>query len=495
MNNLFTKNNILFFGLTFLLCGISFYYVAIGNIPAFLFLAASGIIFSISVLFPKIGIMTSVVAMIFFERFFSQQPLVLNDAIIKFYPLDAVLLGVYLSIFTQAIRNRFRGISFSLPEWFLLAFFMHISLLFLVSVFFFDFSDIPVAFSMWKNYVFYGMIFFAISRIFSKKEDAMQLGKIFLYSTIVALLFLVIGVVRGNGLWTEYNPLSTSGSRLLGFRHALYFSLAFIMLFFFTTFRKNIVFDRFRFLATTFVPALFLIGIIGSLMRHLWIALLAALLAGFLFFSGESKSQMIRNIGTICGVFALVGVIGLSVLTLAPNSSLSRGAFEGVSSFFERVVSITDSGVDESAAWRGSVWRSAFSEFSEHPIFGVGLGENVPVELGDYRAIVEVRSIHNSWFAIAVQTGAIGSILFLFSFFLFIIQSLQLKLSVSSEEFLLRGILLSILVFFGIAFLFQPYLESNNLTFFFWITLGLIGALLHRNASSKKTFFSKTGNV
>lgn len=477
----------LFFGLTFLFCGMALYFATVGHLPGLVFLGATGTAFLVSFFFPKIGILASVAAMIFFERFFSQQPLILNDTLIKLYPLDAVLLGVYFSIFIQATRNQFRGMSFTVPERFLLAFFVYISFLFLVSVFVLDFSDTAVAFSMWKNYVFYGMVCFAVSRIFYTKEDVKQFGKVFLYTSIAAILFLGIGIVRGNGLWTEYNPLSTSGFRLLGFRHALYFSLACIVLFFLAASRKNI-FGQFRFLATAFVPALFLIGIIGSLMRHLWIALLAALFAGFLFLSGESKSQMIRNIGTVCGVFALVGMIGLSVLTLAPNSHLSRGAFDGVSSFLERVVSITDAGIDESAAWRGSVWRSALSEFSEHPIFGVGLGENVPVELGEYRAIVEVRSIHNSWFAIAVQTGAIGIILFLSSFFLFIVQSLRLRLPVSGEEFLLRGIFLSMLVFFGIAFLFQPYLESNNLTFFFWVTLGLIGALLHRNTSSEKHF-------
>ncbi len=425
-------------------------------------------------LYPRSGLSASVVVTILFERFFTLAPVVVGEATYKIYPLDMILVPVFVSSLLLWIRDGRHRFRFSTSDVLLLAFFTVVTGIFLVGIFR-PGAGSAVAFSTWKQYVFYGMIFFATALLVRTREDVRITAKLFLAATATAGVFLVIGLVRGGGLWTEYTPLSTPGTRFLAFPHAFFFSLALLTTLLCLPYRSaGIETRRTAYLRYAFVLMLS-VGILGSLMRHLWIGIATTLFAAVLVAP--------KRIGKPLGRFALrfafpvvtFAMLGIAVLSALPERFVGNTAGQGFSVVKERVLSI-GSGTDESFAWREAVWESALSRFSEHPFDGVGFGGSVPVELGEYRQYVEIRNMHNSWLALLIQTGIFGTV----AFFAFLASLVSGSFRTDVRDPFLKGMrtaLFGLLLFQFLVFFSQPYLETNLLSIFFWVTLGLLRAL------------------
>jgi len=470
------QETIIFWGLVFSLGALSLWTVLEGAAPAFLFLAILVFSFLATFLFPRAGMLSLIVCTIIFQRYFTQAPLIFNETLIKLYPLDAILGGALLFFIVALFIGRGRQSRWLTCDKWLVFFFGYVTLLLLAALFSGGLADGAIAFSTWKNYVFYGCFYFVTREIFSGENGRKVIGKTFFLAVGAALIFLAIGIVRGEGLWTEFTPLSTSGMRILDFPHALYFSIAFLALFFYSVSAPQI-FGRYQKFLISVFPVLLLVGIIGSLMRHLWVGLFFGISVGFILLPSQFRGKFFRRAAVLLGIIMAMGLFGVALLTLAPQSDITHQAIDAVSTFAERVASLSNSSIDESVAWRWSVWQSAIASFSENPFFGTGLGQNVPVELGDYRTFELVRNIHNSWLALFVQTGLIGTAFFLV--FLFSLAKRLYRKKINTPEAMgVRVVYGSLLVFYSIVFLFQPYLESNILATFFWMLLGLIAAFI-----------------
>lgn len=474
------QEKIIFFALVFLLGMVSLIGATLGATPSILFLFALGISFLLALLFPRPVVWAMMTLTILFERFFTLQPLVFGKSVVKLYPIDMMILGLLGALFVQWLLFHHRKKTLPWSDIWLLLFFGYITLLFLFSVFGIAGSESSVAFSTWKQYVFYASIFFLVRLAVTSLDDLKIFAKVMLGSIMSAIIFLMIGMVRGEGLWSEYTPLSTAGVRILAFPHALFFSLALMVSFLLLS--TDVIRGKWRTALFTLVPLLS-IGIIGSLMRHLWLALGVAFIIGLLLLPIKHWSRFIRNGGAYLGMLSVFALLFLSILSLMPHSSLTERIWYSIDIVSTRITSIGDT-YDESAAWRGAVWQSAFARFAEHPLIGIGLGNSVPVELGEYRDIIEVRNIHNSWFALIVQTGLIGSMLF--CLFLVSLFKSVFRLRGGDElATLSRVILITLSAFFVVVFFFQPYLETNLLSLFFWALLGLMAIL------SRKDFFGR----
>lgn len=474
------QEKIIFFGFVFLLGIVSILGAIFGATPSILFLFALGVSFLGAFLFPRSSFFAMMTLVILFERFFTLQPFISGKSVFKAYPMDMIVLGLLAALLVQWLLFRYRKQGIAWSDIWLMLFFGYVTLLFLLSVFGIAGSEAAVAFSTWKQYVFYGSIFFLIRLAVASFDDLKIFARVMLGSVAVALVFLLIGMVRGEGLWSEYTPLSTAGVRVLAFPHALYFSLASIVALLLLA--TDVVRGKWR--MALFVLVLMLsLGIIGSLMRHLWLSLGIALGIAFLMLPSENRSRFARNAGAFLGVFAVFAMLFFSVLALIPQSPLTENVLYSGNIISTRVTSIGDT-YDESAVWRGAVWQSAFNRFAEQPLLGIGLGNSVPVELGEYRDIIEVRNIHNSWFALIVQTGIVGTILF--GLFLLSLLRQVFRLNLSDEwAMIARVVFLTLSIFFTSVFFFQPYLETNLLSFFFWVTLGLMAII------TRKEFFEK----
>jgi O-antigen ligase len=137
---------------------------------------------------------------------------------------------------------------------------------------------------------------------------------------------------------------------------------------------------------------------------------------------------------------------------------------------------------DSSFAWRSSLWRGVWSELAVNPLFGLGLGQRIYLDMGSYKDYVELRNIHNSFLAITTQLGLVGIILLATLVLNLFIRVWRISLSDHYLQ-MKKLILLGVLVFCSVAFLFQPYLEANWFSIWWWLALGLSRSLYENSTS------------
>lgn len=437
-----------------------------------LYLVVMAIVLPIAFLYPRSGIYAAIFLTFIFERFFTLQPIIIARSEYKFYPLDALLLAVICGTLWQMLIHKkkinLRKIDLVVASFSLVA----------VAYFFFSLQDasssFALAFSSFKNYVFYSLLYFLLLANIDTGEHLMRLVKFALAGAAGVIFFILYGVINGVGLWTEYTPLSTAGVRILAFTHAFYISMALIGAVAYLIMQN---FKKYR----LFLPLIFLwiIGIIGSMMRHLWISVFIALMAAYALIPKAQRIYYKKLVSsTLLIVLATVTLLFYSAV-LFENSAFGKNSLAIASDVGERFVSIA-SASDESIFWRNIVWKEALYEYLGRPIAGLGLGKKIFIENNDYRNFVEVRNIHNSFLALFVQMGIAGLGLVLATVVILVKKLSKVDLKNPDLDALRIGILL-ILIFQLSAFMFQPYLEANLLGIFFWIFLGLARILAYEN--------------
>jgi O-antigen ligase len=274
----------------------------------------------------------------------------------------------------------------------------------------------------------------------------------------------------GEGLWSGYTPLSTGGVRKLAFTHGLYLTLAFfpsILYLIFINVHKKYT----RAMGWHVMLSFWMLGIVGTLMRHLWIALLGVLMSLWIFLPNEKRKLFIKTITKLAVPFMIGGVCIFYVIVMNPQSIFSRQLEKTLGFVSTRAISVVSSGEDESFSWRSLVWKSAYERFQSNPLLGIGTGEKIYVEKEGYREFIEGRNIHNSYLAILIQLGIVGIGLFLSGVYMNI---KNLFFSQGDDEYMFyKFSILSVMAIYILAMPFQPYLEANLLAIFFWMSLGL----------------------
>lgn len=477
------EKNIFFLSSDMLVTGVIVgawaFFLLLQTIVGFWFLLWLGVAvatFFLSARSPKAGLFSLIALTILFERFFTLTPLALGDGIIRFYPIDVVMLGVMTGIGWKPLTRESSGGSISRGQS--VGFFIFV---FLTIIYFFigvrD-ENIDTAFSVFKNYIFYGSLSILTAMVIRSKQDIWELLFVFFGITIGIFIFLGIGIVRGEGLWTEFTPLSTEGIRFLAFPHGFYAGLAILVSLGLLSVLRN---GWQRKLLLWSAP-LWGIAMMLSMMRHLWIAFFVAIFIFFVMELCSGKRVWQREYiayGLIC-IFLTATVIYIALLS--PIGGVSTHMQDIFSSITLRASSVSNLN-DESTNWRMVVWRESFTILRETYFMGTGLGKRVGVEIGAYREFIEIRNIHNSLFALLVQMGVIGFASFI-GYISIAIVGVWRELLKNTIHGLGSRILLALLVFQMVASLFQPYLETNLLGIFFWITIGLLFSWAHIKESS-----------
>jgi O-antigen ligase len=259
--------------------------------------------------------------------------------------------------------------------------------------------------------------------------------------------------------------------------HAFYLLLAVILIF------GLIIYKRFK---SNLLPGILLwiwiVGILFSLMRHLWLALILGVILLFILipkkFKKSFKIYTIKN-GLIILSLILVYVL---VVNLYPYQSFESRLFRSTENIQTRVVSITKTAVDTSINWRISLWSSAAKTWVKNPVIGVGFGREIFLEVGDWRTYEEIRNLHNSSLAILAQMGILGLALFYgFSVSVIWLSRKYLWLDEKLSPYYISLAVCAVLFVF-VSF-FQPYFETNLFAIFFWIIMGLLrsGELIFKN--------------
>lgn len=414
--------------------------------------------------YPRSGVLAIVFLTFIFERFFTLQSIFVGRTEYKLYPLDillgTVLIGTLWQIIFRKIKPQFKKV-----DLYLVTFIVFNIVYFFFSIFILK-SDTALAFSTFKNYAWYSLVYFLIILLFQEKEQLKNLFSFALAGGVGILFFISFGLVNGYGLWSEFTPLSTEGVRLLAFTHAFYLSLVSLGLFVYLLFQE----EKGKFWQYALL-IIWSFGIVGSMMRHLWIALVAVLLLLYFLIPAEQKRKAIALMvkGSLGAV--VLGVLFFYCAQIFPQSSANKLFYSVQNVLTQRVGSLVgvQTSADESFSWRTVVWKEALKDYATQPVFGIGFGKMLFIEIEKYRDMVEVRNIHNSPLILVVQMGLVGVLTLGI-----LVLKLGHKIYKKTKENWLDYFLPVVWVFYLIVFLFQPYLEANLLGIFFWIILGLI---------------------
>lgn len=441
-----------------------------------LFIYLGAIILSaiITFCYPRSGVYAIIFLTFVFERFFTLDPIIWGRSEIKLYPLDILMVGVMASIGYHYLKNKLfqtnsfdlENINFRRSDGWLLIFMLLASIVFALSLGAWH-GDKSLAFSSLKAYAFYPIWYFIILGLFSRPSHQKRLMKFALAGVVAIIFFVLFGLINGGGLWTEYTPLSTQGVRTLAFTHAFYLSLTWIMALPFIMESQNKKEKNIWLI----ISLIWFVGIVGSLMRHLWLALVFVLAILWLFHKEKRKilNQYLLKISI--GIF--IGLILLFYLSeLFLYSPLNVFTHSLINVVADRAGSLTNGiSQDESFVWRQEMWKIGIKEYLKSPIIGIGFGRFFAIEMGSYHNLVEARDVHNSILLMIIQMGLLG-----LGVLLVLIKNLVWLLIREIKFDSMNLSLLLGLTFYLIASSFQPYWEANMLGIFFWMILGLIRA-------------------
>lgn len=414
-----------------------------------------------------LGIYIIIFMTMIFERWFTLSSLVTDQVIYKLYPLDIVLLLALASFVINQLKTQSHKIFLKWPEKILIAFLL-MNLIYLVKSFWDINADIDVAFSSFKNYGFYPLIYFLIIYAVQTEKQFKNVLHTILLGGLGIITFIVIGLLRGEGLWTEFTPLSTAGIRYLAGTHAFYLMITTLIAL------SLLAFDRFK--NKGFISLIIIIWVAGltmSLMRHLWLAFFLGLIILLTLIPIINRKYLIKSSLKSGAIIAGILTIILLIINLFPLYQISESLNSSYQTINQRVVSIASGSQDTSINWRINFWGVAKKSWLESPITGLGFGKKLPLDLGQWQTFEEIRNIHNSPLAITIQMGLIG--IGLFSLFILISLLGSIKYLRQNEELkpYYFGLLASIVAVL-FASLFQPYLETNLTGIFLWILLGLL---------------------
>ena len=372
-----------------------------------------------------------------------------------------MIIGALFQIVSGKLKLRLRKL-----DWLLLVFAALSVVYFFISILFLN-SDTALSFSSAKNYAFYSLFYFVTYLLINSKKRFRDLLTVVIGSGAAILWFVFYGITVRHGLWSDFTPLSTEGVRTLAFTHGYYLCMALIGAFVYVAYQKDL-FSKWLLILMPF----WVIGIIGSMMRHLWISISLTFAFLIVLFARTQLKSLKEHAKTYSIIGLMLLVIAFYGASLFPRSSMYASMSNGFGMIGSRVTSITNTD-DESFVWRGTVWQESAKEFAKDPIFGIGFGKKVSVEIGTYHDFVEVRNMHNSFLVILVQMGILGFVLFATLIGILGWKVLRYKFK---DQVMQMGayIVLGILVFQLAAFMFQPYLEANLLGIFFWINLGML---------------------
>jgi len=420
----------------------------------------------IALRYPHAGLYAIISLTFIFERFFTLVPIVMGRSEYKLYPIDvlfgAVLVGTIFQFVGGVLKAKLRKLDL------LLATFVALSVgYFFISAFVLK-SDVALAFSTAKNYAFYSFFYFVAYFLIDNKERLKELLSVVFASAMGILWFVFYGLAVRHGLWSDFTPLSTEGVRTLAFTHAFYLCMALIVSLVYMA-HKSDLFSKWMMIVMPF----WVIGIVESMMRHLWISIFVAIVFLIIMFARAQRQRLQQYAKKYAVVAVMLLVVVFYGATLFPRSAAYETLNNGFSMLSNRVTSVTNTSGDESIVWRSAVWQQSVKLYLDSPVFGIGLGKKVSVEIGKYRDFVEVRNIHNSFLVILVQLGIVG-----FGLIAVLVATLGWKVFKKKfdDEVLQMAAYatLGILVLQLVAFVFQPYLEANLLGIFFWMNLGVL---------------------
>lgn len=432
---------------------------------------------------PEVGLYSIVILTFVFERFFALQPIIWSENTYKIYPLDILIIATVLSFLIYKLRNPGQKIKVGRQGIFIVIFI----LLSLFSAIYGIVSGgaTSLAFSTFKNYAVYSIFFFLVINIVDTQKKLKRLVKVSLTAGAAVLFFVLVGWVRRAGLWIEYTPLSTFGTRLLAPTHAFYLSLAVLFALNLYAFGKKL-FREFTF------PIILIqfLGILGALSRHLYLALAVSIIISLILIPRQFRRNLFKVVlMQVLLIFILVTIFSWTSYLVTGNVPfLGNEIIKSIGTRLKALLTLTSE--DQSSYFRIFAWQEAWERFSQNPILGIGFGQRLTFDFFGWPTRIEVRDLHNDFIGIGLQMGIVGFAIFLALNLYFLISILKNLKKIDNE---LKPYLLGVLacfILFVIAANFGTYFDINLLVMFYWIVMGAGIVILKINSDEKMSFQS-----
>ena len=427
---------------------------------------------------PQAGLLMTLILTMLFERWFTLQPILLGSGQeeLLFYPIDAVISISLLAALAGWARERstqtkegrtVREVWKSPLTTWLWVFWCATAIILGWSVL--QHGDTSLIVSAGKQLYWYAFMVGMVLLTTRTKRDLFRIEKTLILGSLFTLGFLALAIVRGDGLWTEFQPLSTEGTRLLSQTHAFFLGLGSLFL---LARLPNLV-GRWRWFAGAAI-LLQWAGVALSLTRHLYVALPVGAAVLFILLSRSERWKLVRagSKAAVAGIVLMVAALLIAVLV--PNQSAWEISKPG-ESIVRRIESFGNPREDASTLYRLEAWKAAGNEWLGNPILGIGFGQQLFFDVGGYPTIAEVRGLHNDIYGLLVQGGLLLFIPFMImafrGFWLGIVASRDAK------DARLREVAMASsagLAMFGVAAFFSTYLIINLFIIFFWLLLAML---------------------
>jgi len=148
------------------------------NLP--LYIIAMLIVSALVFVTPTAGLPIIILGTMWFQRWFTLEPIKLGDVIYKLYPIDVVFLMTILGIFFhQLFGSKKFKLELKKIDWALLIF-MALCFIYLIASFFNQRADAALAVSAFKNYAFYALLYFLVTLTIRSLDDVKGILKVFL---------------------------------------------------------------------------------------------------------------------------------------------------------------------------------------------------------------------------------------------------------------------------------------------------------------------------
>lgn len=175
----------------------------------------------------------------------------------------------------------------------------------------------------------------------------------------------------------------------------------------------------------------------------------------------------------------------LAVIFLLVGSLFTFTLYQAWPAFQLRIdQSLSAQGYDSERLW---IWRANWQIFKDHPLFGVGYGQNRSLAPEYYEKIgapvgTLVSHAHNQYLHIASGTGIVGLLVYLLILFLFLALSLRCWAQSSEKYLFKRGLCLGLIgaqITFLVGGLTEANFESSKVRYVLIFTWALVVWLAH----------------
>lgn len=450
---------------------------------------------------PAAAVTGILLGIIFFERWFTLAPLVIGGSVIKIYSVDIAWFFVVISlILPPLLQLRFHAWWLNLKSAWLgrspeakkidLLVFAWIALISIIALGQLLFgSDLSTIFSSWKNYAGYGFIYFIIIYLWNLHPDGEEQVKRtaawLIFSALPLLIFPILGVILGQGVWSEFTPLSTSGTRFLASTHSFFFGFILLGI---LAFKGEILIGH-KFFTQLFSSRLWL-GILLSVLilglyRNIWLALAAMLIVLFTLLIKAKRLKFKNNfLPLLVGVFSFGLLLQTASWYYGERTKDIIWQFPILTSVQTRVESLftTSTGqLDDSASWRLAAWQGSLSQFwggnvttrIKNFLVGDGLGVQIYFSFSNFNQNIVATALHNDWLAFLVQAGLPA-----LSLMVYLLYTVARKVSYDWQRqpqalWLWPALALG---YFCVAAFFGTYFSVNIFVIWFWVWLAWLNS-------------------